>query len=229
MHLDLAALLGDCEVEFSLTYQGPLPACNSARDDAKSEYKQKIRLEFAEQLASHWNREEVLKGWKRIGFDVVPLVDRKPVTTALLRNTSPHFLVEMCGYRWLPIVTRSNGLICELDIRLKRRSDPGEIFVSGDDGGDLDNRLKILLDALRMPLSAKECPGNMCGPGARDGRWVELITLLEDDSLISKVTIEARRLNTAPKADQGHDWAEIDIQAVLKTLHPTQINRAYVG
>jgi hypothetical protein len=116
-----------------------------------------------------------------------------------------------------------------LDIVLNRRSEPGEIFVSGDDGGDLDNRLKVLLDALRMPLSDKECPGNQCGPGERDGQWVELIALLEDDSLISKVTIEARRLNTTPKADQGHDWAEILVLARLKSLHPTPLTQGYVG
>ena len=140
-----------------------------------------------------------------------------------------HFLVEMCGYRWLPIVTRANGLICEVEVLLKRRSEPGEIFVSGDDGGDLDNRLKILLDGLRMPLSPTECPGNQYGPGDRDGQWVELITLLEDDSLISKITIEARQLNTMPKPDQGNDWAEVDVKATLKTLHPTPLNQGYAG
>lgn len=216
-------------MEFHLTYQGPLPACNSAKDEAKSEYKQKIRLEFATQLANHWNREQMLMYWKRTGFTVVPVVNRRPEVPSLVQNTNPHFMIEMCGYRWIPIVTRSNGLICELEIMLKRRSDPGDIFVSGDDGGDLDNRLKILLDALRMPLSPKECPGNMCGPGLHDGQWTELIALLEDDALISKITIEARRLNTIPLDDQGHDWAEIDVLAKLKTLHPGQFTMGYVG
>jgi hypothetical protein len=83
--LNVSQLLGSSEVEFHLTYQGPLPAQNSNREDAKSEYKQKIRLEFAEQLASHWNREWLLQNWKRRGFTVVPIVDRKPVVTEFIR------------------------------------------------------------------------------------------------------------------------------------------------
>jgi hypothetical protein len=216
-------------VEFHLSYQGPLPACNSNRDDAKSEYKQAIRIEFADQLRLHWNREWMLMNAKHRGLDVIPVVNRRAVVTELIRYNKMHFLVEMCGYRWLPIVTRANGLTCEIDVLLKRRSEPGEIFVSGDDGGDLDNRLKILLDALRMPLSPNECPGNQCGPGERDGQWIERVVVLEDDSLISKVTIEARQLNTEPKSGQGSDWAEVDIKATLKTLHPTPLNQGYAG
>ena len=217
-------------MEFHLSYQGPLPACNSAREDFKTEPKQRIRLEFAEQLAEHWNREYTLRLAKQRGFDVVPLVDRKAEVTELIRYNKMHFMVEMCGYHWIPIVTRANGLTCEVEIVLNRRSEPGEIFVTGDDGGDLDNRLKILLDGLRIPLSVKECPGNLYGPGLQsNGQWLERISLLEDDSLISKITIEARRLNTQAKPNQGTDWAEVLLLARLKTLHPTPLNQGYAG
>jgi hypothetical protein len=221
--------LGERELEFSLTYDGPLPSCPHNKEESKSDYKQNIRLEFAEQLARHWNGEPMLRNWKRQGLPLVSIVNRRAEVPPLAVNTNPHFVAEMCGYGWTPLITRTNGLVCELSILLKRRSDPGELIVSGNDGGDLDNRLKILFDALRMPLSEREVPGNMWGPGSDDRQRVDLVVLLEDDSLISKVTIEARRLNTVPKPDQRDDYAEVDVQATVKCLHPTAVNRGYVG
>jgi hypothetical protein len=43
------------------------------------------------------------------------------------------------------MVTKSNGLVAKLDLLMLRMGHPGEVFA------DLDNRLKIILDALRKP------------------------------------------------------------------------------
>jgi hypothetical protein len=54
--------------------------------------------------------------------------------------------VPACGYRTLALANTFNGLICRLAITFLRREDPGAVV----HGGDIDNRLNTLLDALRM-------------------------------------------------------------------------------
>ena len=52
------------------------------------------------------------------------------------------------GNRFVPLVSKAGGFTCSLDILFLRRDDPeGPI----ESGGDIDNRLKVLLDGLRMP------------------------------------------------------------------------------
>jgi hypothetical protein len=216
---DPAGIVGTSAVEISLTYRGPLPS--ATREDKKSDRKHLIRMQFSEQLAEVWQREPILQFF-RDKLTLVPVVNRRPEVPPSLPGMNPHYLAEMCGFKWIPLITRTNGLACHLDILLKRRSDPGEIIVSSDDGGDLDNRLKILFDALRMPLSTSEVPGNMWGGGA------EAFALLEDDSLISKLTIEARRLNTKPDDSQGADYVEVDINVALKTIRSNGLVSGYM-
>ena len=78
-------------------------------------------------------------------------------------------------------MTWHNGLDCVIDVRFI-----GDVRSPLNPEGDLDNRLKVLLDALRMPHSPKEVPGNAFGTGHD-----ELFCLLEDDSLVRKISIEA--------------------------------------
>src|SRR5665213_757384 len=55
-----------------------------------------------------------------------------------------------CGFRFVPLVRKKNGFTYGLDILFLRRGHPGELIVSGD----LDNRLKTLIDGLKVP---REC------------------------------------------------------------------------
>ena len=119
--------------------------------------------------------------------------------------------------------------MCHLEIVLKRAADPGQIITSGNDGGDLDNRLKLIFDALRIPLAPNEVPAPLWGNPDDFKNGVSYIALLEDDSLISKITIEARRLNTLKASSAGSDYAEIDINATLKMLRPNRFTHPYVG
>lgn len=77
-------------------------------------------------------------------------------------------------------------MICELDILFLRREPPGAVV---NHGGDIDNRIKILFDALRIPQSEKELPANEDIPGG-----TILFCLMEDDGLITRVNIESERL-----------------------------------
>lgn len=98
-------------------------------------------------------------------------------------------------FQFLPLVVNSPGfrLICELDIRFARRDTPGDILTSH---GDLDNRIKTLFDALRMPTpdAIQELPKN----AEPTNDEVPFLCLLEDDRLITKFTVASERLLEAP-------------------------------
>lgn len=79
---------------------------------------------------------------------------------------------------------------CALDILFLRRDGPGSLVRSG---GDIDNRLKVLFDALRMPQTCDE----VCGDSPVEGE-TPFFCLLEDDKLISKVQVETNWLLTPP-------------------------------
>lgn len=85
---------------------------------------------------------------------------------------------------YLPLVRKSAQLVAELDILLLRNEAPGRIIVGG---GDIDNRLKTLFDALRCPHTPEEAGSQLHGE-------TEIYTLLEDDSLITAVSVTTDRL-----------------------------------
>src|SRR5438105_10912291 len=73
-------------------------------------------------------------------------------------------------------------LICSIDILLLRPDPPGKVLVSGD----IDNRLKTLFDALRLPKGAQE----LVGYDKPEVDEKPFFCLLEDDSLITHVSVE---------------------------------------
>jgi hypothetical protein len=61
----------------------------------------------------------------------------------------------------VPFVRKTGGLTkCALDILFLRRDNPGNLIASG---GDIDNRLKVLFDGLRMPEPMSDLGGNAIG------------------------------------------------------------------
>jgi hypothetical protein len=89
-----------------------------------------------------------------------------------------HRLYAKFGYNFLPLISEYFGLTCSLDILFLRRDAPGQLIQSG---GDIDNRIKVLLDGLRMPKSVEECK-----EVPKEGEN-PFFCLLEDDSLITKI------------------------------------------
>jgi hypothetical protein len=90
----------------------------------------------------------------------------------------------------LPLITKKWWLACELDILFLRREPAG--YIVDDKTGDLDNRLKVLFDALRIPKEGKELV--QASPTAEQQPF--FYCLLQDDSLITKFNIDSDRLLT---------------------------------
>lgn len=175
-------------MEFRLTYQGPLkstqkdPVSNQA--DARAEHKHEIRRVFHKQLKKLWNSVPHLILGKGTGpghLIVNSHSEMLPRTAMSLANRFEKF-----GYKFVPLVTEDIGLIVSLDILYIRNSKPGRIVSAGD----IDNRLKTLFDALRMPHNENEL-GKYKAP-AEDEK--PFYCLLEDDDLISKVSVESDTL-----------------------------------
>ena len=90
------------------------------------------------------------------------------------------------GHGFIPLITEEMDIRCSLDILFLRPSPPGKII----DRADLDNRLKTLVDALRVPDTAD-------GLGAPSGDH-PTYCLLQDDRLISEIRVVSDQLLLLP-------------------------------
>ena len=192
-------------VKFRLFYEGPLYGAKGDAQDGQKDrrrgHKHAIRMSFHRQLKRFWQTHPWLKE-SRAGWDVLG-IERPQVRhwseapymwehLAALHNT--------CGHRFVPLVCEQFKLLCEMDVLLLRRDRPGGIFQSRD----IDNRLKILFDALRMPKNGMEI-GDENFTDDEDPCFV----LLQDDSLINNVTVETDEL-LAPQSETGGDDSYCD-------------------
>lgn len=171
-------------LEFKLIYRGRLRAA-SVPD------KHLLRKEFHKQLKYLWQLQEPFAGWMKRTVPAKNTPTRQEM--ALIDVMANQY--SRCGYRFLPIVTEGRGLSCELDVLFLRRDPPGNLVKAG---GDIDNRIKVLFDALRMPGNCTEVSNYPVGPD-EDPFYV----LLEDDSLITKISVTTDRL-LLPQADGEH-------------------------
>jgi hypothetical protein len=176
-------------VDIRLTYEDYIPAEQPSKSDRRGDLKQRIRRVFSDQLRKRWRDSPKLAQWKSKGFVTASRDENRNV---IPDNESaqqfPFFSVPTCGFSVVPLVTWHNKLGCDLDIVFT-----GEGRSAILPKGDLDNRLKTLFDALRMPLDDKEVPGHLWG---KDNE--ELYCLLEDDSLIRKFCVLAVEFPGSP-------------------------------
>jgi hypothetical protein len=111
------------------------------------------------------------------------------------------------------------SLFCSLDILFLRRDFPAGVVSAGD----LDNRIKTLIDALRKPHSANELRGNETpGPGEDP-----FFCLLEDDDLVTALSVETDMLLDPPNGDAGQSQVKLVISVELKPSHVTMFNLSF--
>jgi hypothetical protein len=197
-------------VEFTLRYCGRVPT--RSKKEAH-----RIRCEFEEQLADYWSRDKRLADVKqtnikravqssRFQFDVRRQELGERVGG---KSADRYYFTEVEGVKFVPLVTKWRYLRAEISIRMHRWE--GSLHHGGiiEHNGDLDNKCKALIDALRMPT----VKGGDCPKGITHARPL-FFCVLEDDRLITKLTIEMRnRLGPRPTADKLADVdADIDVR-----------------
>ena len=97
------------------------------------------------------------------------------------------------GFTFLPLARKGLFLRCSLDVLFLRREKPGRVFMRGD----IDNRLKTLFDALRMPFPAQEIGQET--PGQDENPFY---VLLEEDDMVADVSVTTDRLLDFPSEHQ---------------------------
>lgn len=172
-------------LKFRLLLRGHLPSGNRPSVPVKHA----LRRQFHPQLQAIWRGHP----WLRGAWDQQP--NGKTGIERLADNQAKY------GYRWVPLVQQQ--MSCSLDILMLRRHEPFRVF--GEASGDLDNRIKTLIDSLQMPQQGAEVDGP-----AQSGED-PFFCLLENDRLIYHLHITTDALWVPPEIGEP----ERDVFAVI--------------
>jgi hypothetical protein len=210
-------------MRFHLVYSGSLRASGNK---SKPEDVRTIRDKFHPQLELLWNSHAALRRLRVSARVLKNLNDRfsywDPPDSPLFDHDPNEPLkeghVDLCepidrgGNRYIPLVRKSLGLACFLDIMFLRQEDPGELVLQG---GDLDNRIKTLFDALRVP----------------DGDLAQThnptYCLLESDTLIDGFRVSTGRL-LVPETIHANE-VHLAIEVTIKVLRVGNWNQCLMG
>ena len=164
-------------MEFRLVYEGLLPA-----QGARSEHKWAIRRALHPQLAELWQQHPALQeAQKWLAYPP--------------KEGEASVIVERSGVHFAPLVTSRLSLFAEVSVLLFRRQPRGAIL---SEGGDVDNRLKTLIDGLRLPHVKQEIRDESTGGSLPS----PFFCLLEDDSLVTKASLESEQMLRPSKPEE---------------------------
>lgn len=220
-------------MKFTLTYDGSLPSSGSKpKSDAKWEIRKKLHPQLMDLWASHpalrtvWENRHFPKtgGTTLVQAHHLHPGPVNPIRAVHIGPTPPpREIIDLCeainkhGAWFQPLVRDSYALHCGLKIIFLRKEPPGKVY----QGGDIDGRIKTLIDALAMPQHREqvmEKEGDQFHP---------ILCLLEDDSLVSGLQIESERLLT----DQNHpaDFVRLNIEVDVRVRQATIYNQSFLG
>lgn len=175
-------------MEFTLHYRGPLKA------NGRPLEKHALRRIFHQQLKELWNQKP-LSGFKK------KLLDQPPGDQSL------NVIRDIAGFQFAPLVAEKTSLVAEFKIVLLRPEPPGSIVTQA---GDIDNRLKTLLDALKVPSEPNALPPNA---KPEEGE-TPFFCVLEDDNLITRLDVKTDRL-----LEPDLDSSEVVVNIGVITKH----------
>lgn len=222
-------------VKFTLTYDGSLPA---SANKPKNEDKWRIRKAFAPQLRDLWTSHPALRQIELDGR-YFPMRGGAQLKQTHHQHPGPIFpdeaimqeraaaedsgVIDLCapiekhGAWFRPLVRDSFALHCGLKVIFLRKEPPGKVY----QGGDLDGRIKTLLDALTMPQHKEQVLEKT------STEFAPIYCLMEDDSLVSGVSVESERLLT----DQDHakDYVKLIIEVDVRVRQAMIYNQSFLG
>jgi hypothetical protein len=218
-------------VKFTLIYDGDLP---SSGNKSKPIEASNIRNAFHDQLADLWDSHVIFRQmartartyphltfWSSEEYPPPGLPDYKEQIQPLQPGQTDYCApipVSAAGVSYVPIVRNSLYLAAAVDILFLRHEEPLSLMRQGR---DLDGRLKTLFDALKMPD-----PKEPIYKGA-DPMADPLYVVLEDDSLISDVSIKSGRL--LGRGEKKKHQVRLTVDVTIKVLRVFQQNQCLVG
>ena len=161
-------------MRLTLHYRGPLHA------NGRPQHKHELRRHFHQQLKKLWCQK--------------PLVEMPDLKKPKHSDEEYSLLRPLSGFTFVPLVAAEMNVIAEISIVLLRPEAPGGLLTQG---GDIDNRLKTLFDALSMPQQANSLPRDA---GPTEGELPFFYCLLENDNLVTAVAVRTEQL-LEPDAD----------------------------
>ena len=208
-------------VEFHLLYEGQLHTDGS--ENARAE-KHRIRRVFHQQLKRLWftnpnlrrmaqmtGGPHYMQEWVKAHGDSMPEIPSEDEQVRLgAEYLSRNW--DICGFKFLPLVTSELFLRCQLEILFLRMEEKNWIL----QGGDIDGRVHVLFDGLRKFRDCNDKPPN----AHQDPDEDPLFCLLEDDKLVSDVVINTGQLLHLPNTDKPNKH-DVYLQITVR-LNPVQ-------
>lgn len=204
-------------MEFRLLYKGQLTA-----DMGLSE-KHEIRKQIHSQMARLWQVHPALRFIRKRGM---PVLSNEKFKDEFLETgyalTLEQFadLYKISNFRFVPLVCDRLALSCGLDIVWLRRENPGALV---DQHGDIDNRLKIFFDCLRMPKPGDEV-SSLQPSGPEENPF---FCLLEDDRLITDVRVTADHLLMGTTSSHPSTEVYLVVHVKIKLVRAMPLNLAF--
>lgn len=161
-------------MRLTLHYRGPL------RANGSPQHKHELRRHFHLQLKRLWSQE--------------PLSELPDLLKPRPRKDEYSLLRPLAGFVFVPLVAAEMNVIAEINVVLLRPEAPGGLLTQG---GDIDNRLKTLFDALSMPQQANSLPRDV---NPEENECPFFFCLLENDNLVTSVAVRTEQL-LEPDAD----------------------------
>ena len=228
-------------MKFRLTYEGAVyPSGNkeprSGRKDPLAKHKHTIRREFHKQLKYLWKTDQFLSQYRTNPDNPCIAAERNKrraaadATYAMWAPSDDKMipLVDVVAdrhcqfrYRFVPLVTKYFDLLCSLHILFLRRDIPG----SAIQAGDIDNRVKTLIDALRIPRNQEELVRKDSCPGTDEDPF---FCLLEDDDLVSSFAVETDTLLDPPITTDDKLKVRTIVTVELRPYYATTFNLSFI-
>jgi hypothetical protein len=203
-------------MEFRLTYEGELLSTQGEARDGQplkrklKENKHRLRCAFHTQMRRLWDITPFLKTGAGTGPDVVYLRREGGSPVPEYSRDALAARYALYGFNFVPLVTKELDLLCALDILFLRADRPGDVVWRGD----IDNRLKTLIDSLRIPEANEDYSARTATEDEKP-----MYCLLADDKLVTKITVETDQLLTAD------DNRKSDVKLVIKVrLRPYEMH-----
>jgi hypothetical protein len=181
-------------MRFTLHYRGKLKANGSPS------HKHEIRRAFHVQLMRLWRQP--------------PLSDHKDYLESARGDGNYSLQRPLGNFVFAPLICAEMNVVAELQVTLLRPEAPGNLLTQG---GDIDNRMKTLFDALTMPRHENALAAG-AQPLAEEKPY--FFCLLEDDNLVTALSIETHQL-----LEPVENQSEVDVQVAVST----GVTRATIG
>jgi hypothetical protein len=196
-------------MRFHLAFEGALPSSGNVN----SEHPKSSKLKAIWAIRDNVNLQLVHLVATHHAFS-----GRSGASRALMHALIPPIVVD--GHAFCAIARARFKVRCGLKIDLLVNHEPGSVITKA---GDLDNRLKTLIDGLRVPAGRQEIKTFTSSEKLAADKYV---CLLEDDVLITSLQIAMAR-NLAFPQNAGQDHVKANIVVTIEPSERTFENEAF--